>query len=64
MIYFVFTACLVSNLLCNTIMTETKYNTLDECMYSINPIMERKMLENKDKFIFGYCVEDLKQSRL
>jgi len=45
-------------------MTETKYSTLDECMYSINPIMERKMLENKDKFIFGYCVEDLKQSRL
>jgi hypothetical protein len=64
MIYFVFTACLVSNLLCSTIMTETKYSTLDKCMYSINPIMERKMLENKDKFIFAYCVEDLKQSKL
>jgi hypothetical protein len=34
------------------------------CMYSINPAVERKMLENKDKFIFAYCVEDLKQSKL
>lgn len=64
MIYFVFTACLMSNLLCNTVMTETKFKTIEECIEIITPTLEHKILENKDKFIFGYCVEDLKQSKL
>ena len=27
-------------------------------------VYESKILENKDKFIFAYCLEDLKQSKL
>jgi hypothetical protein len=64
MIYFVFTACLISSLICTTVMNETKYNSIEECVNSIGPAVESKILKNKDKFIFAYCVEDLKQSKL
>jgi hypothetical protein len=64
MIYLVFTACLISSLVCTTVMNETKYNSLEECVNSIEPVVESKILENKDKFIFAYYVEDLKQLKL
>jgi hypothetical protein len=53
MIYFVFTACLISSLVCTTVINETKYNSLEECVYNIGPAVESKILENKDKFIFA-----------
>jgi len=64
MVYFVFTVCLYTSLVCTTNMTQTKYNSIEECIEGLGPFIEEKVLQNKDKFIFAYCVEDLKQSRL
>lgn len=61
MIYLFFTVCSFASLNCEAYLTETKYKTLETCIMGIGPVIERKIEETPNKFIYAVCVEDLRR---